>query len=150
MKRIDWKTSYGIAVHVGIDESIPRINEIAGWLNERFGYPLRLIDRGIKPDSVLKSVAGTVYRTPPSVKGDVRLHTDAQELLDEHGEAQFPIFFVSVPTGAQDALAAISKGVQKETMIFGTADACAAVLEAAELQAQPIFHCGGMLAVRAA
>lgn len=150
LKRIEWKTDYGIAVHVGIEGSIPRINEISGWLNERFGHSLRLLDDGIKEDSILKSVAGSVYRTPPSVRGDVRLHTDAQELLDEKGEAQFPFHFLSVPQGAGEALAGISKGVKQGTMIFGTPDACADVLEAASLSAQPIFYCGGMLAVRAA
>jgi hypothetical protein len=150
MKRVEWKTSYGIAVHIGIEGAIPEINEIAGWLNERFSQNLFLIDSGVKKDSLLKSVAGSVYRTPPSVKGDVKLYVDAQELLDEHGKLIFPVHYLSVPTDARDGLAAIATGIRPGTMIFGSADACADVLEAASLSAQPIFYCGGMLAVRAA
>ena len=150
MKRIEWKIDYGIAVHVGIDGSIPRINEIAGWLNERFGQHLDIIDSGVKEHSILKTVAGSVYRTPPSVKGDTRLHLTSLELLDEKGKAKFPIHFLSVPQGAGEAVTGISACVQPGTMIFGTPDACADVLEAASLSAQPIFYCGGMLAVRAA
>lgn len=150
MKRIAWKIDYGVAVHIGIEDSIPTINEIAGWLNERFGQHLILIDSGVKKDSILKSIAGSVYRTPPSVKGDVRLYADARELQNEKGMLPFPIHFLSVPTDARDGLQAIVTGVKPGTMIFGTADACADVLEAAELSAQPLFYCGGMLAVRAA
>jgi hypothetical protein len=150
MKRVDWKTSYGVAVHVGIDDSIPIINEIAGWLNERFKQQLLLIDNGVKKDSILKSLSGSIYRTPPTVKGDVKLYVDAQELLDEHGKLVFPIHFLSIPTDARDGLAALATGIRPDTMIFGTPDACADVLEAAELSAQPLFYCGGMLAVRAA
>lgn len=150
LKRIDWKTSYGIAVHVGVTGQIPHINEIAGWLNERFRYPLTIVDDCIRKDSILKSVAGNVYRTPPSIKGDVRLRTDAQELLDSNGNPLVPVFFLSVPDGAGDGVESIAKAIGPETMIFGTPDACADVLEAAELSAQPIFYCGGMLAVRAA
>lgn len=150
MKRIDWKADYGVAVHVGIEDSIPVINEIAGWLNERFRQPLIIIDDGIKPDSLLKSVSGSGYRTPPSVQGDTRLYNDAQELLDEKGKLPFPIHFLSVPTKARGGLTALSTGVKPGTVIFGSPDACADVLEAAELAAQPFFYCGGMLAVRAA
>jgi hypothetical protein len=150
MKRVEWKTSYGIAVHVGIEKNIPVINEVAGWLNERFGQALDIIDSGIKADSILKTVAGSVYRSPPSVKGDTRMHLTSQELLDEKGEAKFPIHFLSVPTGAGEAVAGVAKGIREGTMIFGSPDACADVLEAASLSAQPIFYCGGMLAVRAA
>lgn len=150
MKRIDWKADYGNAVHIGIEGAIPAINEISGWLNERVKQTLILLDSGVKKDSILKSVAGSVYRTPPSVKGDVRLLVDAQELLTEKGELPFPVHFLSVPTDARDGLDVIVKGVKPGTVIFGTADACADVLEAAELSAQPIFYCGGMLAVRAA
>jgi len=150
MKRIDWKAEYGVAIHIGIEGAIPAINEISGWLNERFGQALILIDSGVKKDSILKSIAGSVYRTPPSVKGNVKLYVDTKELLNEKGKLSFPVHFLSVPTDARDGLADIVTGVSGGTVIFGSADACADVLEAASLSAQPLFYCGGMLAVRAA
>ena len=153
LKRVEWKIDYGIAVHVGIDDTIPLINEIAAWLNERHSMPLYLLDDCMEQKSVLsglKAIAGNYYKAPPSIQGNVKLYAEPQELRAGEKTLRYPIKFLSVPTRAQFGLNVVSEGVRENTIIFGTPDACADVLEAASLSAQPIFYCGGMLAVRAA
>lgn len=146
MKRIEWKVDHGLAVQIGITGAIDTITEIAGWLNERFSQSVILLDDFKGKASVLsslKSQVGDHYRVPPTIKGDVKMYPQMPE-------GNLPIHFLSVPTDARFELETVARRLHPGSIIYGSPDACADVLEAAELAAQPIFYCGGMLAVRAA
>jgi len=148
LTRIDWKAEFGYAVQIGLDGAIEELNQIAGWMAERFDQETILIDdcKGDGKESILsglKADVGTHYRVPPTINGKVKLYTEAPEL-------HFPVHFLSVPTDAREGLDAVAKRIRKGSVIYGSPTACADVLEVAELAAQPLLYHGDVIAVRAA
>jgi hypothetical protein len=89
----------------------------------------------------LKAQTGAHYHTPPTMAGRVRMFKEAPEL-------HFPILFLHAATAEKAELMPLIGSIQAGTVIYGETPACAAVLEAAQCEAQPLYFHEDRLAVR--
>lgn len=144
----NWKGEHGYIVQIGLEDAVDDLNEIAKWCVEHRDRDVDLVDgfHGFSESILdgLKSQVGVHYKAPPTIQGRVRMwHIDDFTL-------NFPILFLHVATTRSDDVSFCVDGIKTGTVIFGSVEAVAQILDLSGQEAQPLYSSDGCVAVRIA
>lgn len=147
LQATDWKSEHGYAIQIGVTGSIPQLNFIAAWLTENRSLPTLAVDNfeGVK-DSILDGPdikTRSCYKVPPTFSGGVELYRTLPELFS-------PILFLYLANGKIDPLFPYFVKLRHPSVVMGSVKACASLLNAAKLTAEPLFYNRGTVSIRVA
>lgn len=130
-----------------MEDHVDELNDIARWYAEHRDGEMIAVDplKGLRTSILdgLKTQKGAHFKAPPTVNGRVRFYREAPKL-------HFPILFLHVATTERSEIEPFISKVKTGTVVYGTAEACAIVLEAAQSEAQPLYFHHDRIAVRIA
>ena len=136
LRATDWKTEHGLTIQYGIDKAVTLLNYIAGWMAEHRDGDVLGIDpfdghRHSFLDS-LKQHKTKVLRTPPTMHGRVKLYSAIPALNS-------PVLFLHLVRAEDTEITPILEKIRKGSVVVGSAEACARVLEKTESRGQPLY-----------
>lgn len=142
---VDWKSRFGHAVQIGVDQHVDDLNKIAFWLSENRDMEIIAVD-DLKHKSGsfldgLKAQVGAHYHTPPTMQGNVKLYDEAPAIHN-------PILFLHAASNSRADIEPMIEHVEPGTIVLGSVDACRVVLDVAQCHAQPLYFHGEDIALR--